>query len=170
MSDLEKPKTREDLLRQIEASWNELQNYLASLTEEQLTHRKDSVGWTAKDHLVHLAMWEKAGIALLEGKSKRETLNISPEIWEQDDDPINAVLYERYRDMSLDEVMQTLRQTHERMLKKLDTMTTEDLQLPYWHYQPNSSDERPIIRWAIGDTIDHYREHVAWIGEMVGKA
>lgn len=170
MTDSDNALTRENLLRQLESSWNELQTYLASLTEEQLTRPTDAVGWTVKDHILHIAMWEQAGIALLEGGSKRKAMDIAPETWAQGDDPINAVVQERYRDMPLDEAMQFLQQIHERMLKKLDTMTEEELLLPYRHYQPNSTDERPIIRWVIGDTIEHYREHTPWMAAIAGKA
>lgn len=169
MNDLDNSLTRENLLRRMELSWNELQTYLASLTAEQLTRPTDAAGWTAKDHIIHLAMWEKAGLALLEGKSKRESMNVTPETWEQGDDAINAVIQQRYHAMPLDEVMQTLRQNHERMLKKLDTMTEADLLLPYRHYQPDSIEERPIIWSAIGDTILHYRDHMPWIAAIVGK-
>ena len=113
-------------------------------------------------------MWEKAALALLEGKSKRETLDISPEVWEQDDDPINAVLQQRYQAMPLDEVMATLRQHHELILKKLDAMSEADLLLPYRHYQPNSTEESPIIKWVMWDTVQHYRDHLSWIVAIVG--
>src|SRR5688572_10309354 len=100
--------TRETLMSAIDETWNKLQTLLASLTEEQLTQPTDAAGWTAKDHVIHVAVWENANHAMLEGKAKREVLDITSEVWEQDDDPINAVLQQRYHNMPLAEVMQTL--------------------------------------------------------------
>ncbi|HEX2907891.1 MAG TPA: ClbS/DfsB family four-helix bundle protein [Phototrophicaceae bacterium] len=103
--------TREGVMRQLELGWNNLQTDLTALTEEQQTHLKDAVGWTVKDHLSHLAIWEQGVLALLEGKSKREAMEIPPEIWEQGDDAINAVIQVRYGDWSLAEVLRLLRKS-----------------------------------------------------------
>lgn len=167
MSSFENSPNRETLMNELEAVWSELQTYLASLTEHQLIQPTDNAGWSAKDHIIHLAVWEMASLAMLDGKSKREVLDISPEVWEQDDDPINAVLQHRYRDMPLNEVMQILRQNHDLMLKKLDLMTESDMQLPYHHYQSHSTDEFPIVKLIHWDTVHHYRQHLSWIKAII---
>lgn len=167
MTDSEK-LTRDGVLRKLEVSWGELQAYIASLTEEQLTHPTDAAGWTVKDHLIHIAIWESATVAMLHGKSKRETIDIPLEIWEQDDDPINAVIQQRYKDMPLKEVLRTLQTNHDSLLAKLNMMTEADFQLPYNHYQPTSTQERPIIDYVMWDTVNHYRDHIPWMAAIVG--
>ena len=162
--------TREVLLQEIDESWDKLMSFVDSLTEAQLTQPTDPAGWTVKDHLIHLAVWEKAALGLLDGKTKRDVLDIAPEVWEQGDDPINAVLQERYQDMPLDEVLKTLRDQHETTVQRLTAMTEADLQLPYRHYQPNSTEERPIILWMDGDTSLHYLEHIPWMAKIAEQA
>lgn len=167
MTNSDNSMTREKLLNEIVSSWNELQTYLASLTDEQLTRSTDTSGWTVKDHIIHLAVWVNAGLEMLKGKSKRIILDISPDVWGQGEDPINAVLHKRHHKIPLDKAIQTLRQNHTQFLKKLDTMSENDLQLPHSHYQLDSTEEHPIIDFIFWDTAEHYREHIPWIKAII---
>lgn len=161
--------TKENLLRRMETGWNEIQVFLGTLSETQLTVPTDAAGWTAKDHVIHLAMGEDSAYALLNGQPLREAMDIDPDTWKQGDDAINAVLQQRYRDLSLDEVLAIFRRNHERLVAKIKSMTEEQLLLPYRHYDTNTDDERPVIWWVISNTMMHYGDHIPWIKAIVSE-
>ena len=171
MSDAPAIPTREELLRNLETHWNELLGFFASLTDAQLTGPTDAAGWTVKDHAIHIAMWEKAALALLNARSRREAIEIPQEIWDLgEDDPNNAYMQQRHRDMPLSEVMQTLRDVHAQVVQKLDSMTEDELILPYSHYNATSDDQRPLMQWLPWETYYHYRDHIPWMQAIAASA
>jgi hypothetical protein len=157
-----------ELLAAIQKGWEELQVYLDTLTEAQLTQTADAAGWTVKDHLIHLAVWEDGTVALLNGQSRRGRMGVDEAIWlTQEYDNINDVIYQTHRAKSLSEVMQTFNDVHQHMLEKLESMSDEDIYRPHSFYQQGSTNERPIIVWIIASTYEHYIEHMPWITAIV---
>jgi hypothetical protein len=167
VSDTSQTISRDALLQTLYTSWNELTAYLNALTADQMTGPTDAAGWTAKDHLIHLAIWEQGALALLNRQSKREAMQIPADVWEQDDDPINAVIQQRYHDMPLARVWKVASQTHEQFVAKLESMTEDELLLPYRYYRPEEPDERPLMLWLPFDSFYHYRDHLTWIKAIV---
>jgi hypothetical protein len=49
-------------------------------------------------------------------------------------------------------------------------LSSNDLLLPYCHYQPSEAEERPVLEWVAGNTYEHYAEHTGWIKEKLASA
>lgn len=164
--------TKSELLAKMQDGWNNFSAYVKSLSADQLTNPKDAVGWTVRDHLVHLAAWEDGISALLDKQSQRDYMQVDEATWKTGDfDKINAVIQRHYKDVSLESVLKMLEAAHQRLLGKVQSMSDADLQLPYKHFAPHSQRENPIIGWIQGNSYDHYAERRPWIEAIVaGKS
>jgi hypothetical protein len=52
-------------------------------------------------------------------------------------------------------------------MDKLQSLSDNDLQRPYNHYQPGSNADAPAISWVVGNTYEHYAQHISWIAKIV---
>ena len=163
-----------ELNRRIGVAWNALEAAIAGLDERQLSEVRDANGWAIKDHLMNLVPWQRSIVAALQHCPRHEGLGISEQQWvDLDADGINAILFERYRDLPASEVLARLRDQHQQTLDLLAGLSWEDVLLPYNHYLPEASDERfndPILYWIMGNTAGHYDEHREWIEALRDKA
>jgi uncharacterized protein (TIGR03083 family) len=156
--------TKSEFLTALDKGWNDLRAYLETLAPDQMTQPTDTAGWTVKDHLMHLAVWEGGMYALLQGLSRREYMGVEKAVWDSGDfDQINAVIQQRHKDMPLDEVLRTFADVHQRFVGKIESLPEEDLQRPYNSYQPESSRSYPVMQSLMGNTFEHYEEHIPWI-------
>jgi hypothetical protein len=96
---------------------------------------------------------------LLSGEAQWERINVEREIWKQGENPINAVIQQRSKAMSLAVVRRTFQENHLCVLDKLQSLSDEDLHRPYNYYQPKTIREQPIILWIQGNTYEHYAAH-----------
>ena len=54
--------TKRELLAAIDRDWLALQSALARMDEAQLAGVQDGESWTVKDHLMHIAAWERSTV------------------------------------------------------------------------------------------------------------
>jgi hypothetical protein len=166
----DEPITTKNLLRHLTEGWDDLQAFLASLHEAQLTGPIDAVGWTIRDHLVHLAVWEAGIVALLNGKSRLEAMGVDEAVWKSgDDDIINEAIRQNYQSASLAEVLAMLRQTHEQLVQKVASMSDADLLRPYRDFQPDSEHTAPVVGGIVGNSFGHFYEHKPWMAAILNQ-
>ena len=160
-----------ELLDKINRGWADFQAYLKTLASADFTSQVDAAGWTVKDHIMHIAVWEDGIRAMLEGQSRHGQMGIDDATWSEGDfDAINAIIQQQHRDKSTDEVLEALQATHDGLMARLDTMSDADLQRPYHTYQPDPKRTDPVINWIIADTYAHYDEHQPWMAKIVTRS
>lgn len=165
------PQTKSELLEQLQQSWIKLEKALAPLSDEKIVSLRDQVGWSIKDHLDHLSIWEEGIAALLERKPRLAAMGVDAEIAENASDEtvfdeINAKIRERTELRTLSETRAALRASREHLVRALAALNDADLFRSYSYYQPHETGEdsgRPIIGWVIGNSSGHYLEHLPWI-------
>ncbi len=154
-----------ELLANIQNSWQELRQFIRSLSEEQLTKPTDPAGWTVKDHLIHLAVWEDGINALLAHQPRYVAMGLTKEVWDRDGfEEFNAIIQQQNKDLPLPEVLKRLEEVHNRLFATLQTLPYEELNRPYGYYQADDADDTsPVINRVIGNTYHHYGEHIPWM-------
>jgi uncharacterized protein (TIGR03083 family) len=159
------------LLAAIASAWGDLNAYLDTLTPRQLNRLTDASGWTVKDHAIHLAMWENGIYGLLSKQSRSEYMGLDAATWEQHDlDQMNAVIRDNNAALTWDEVQQKRHEIHDRLVRKIESMTDEDLQRPYGDYDLSEPGGKAVINWITGNTFAHYAEHRPWMQAIADSA
>jgi hypothetical protein len=163
---------KQGLLHNIEAGWQRLQAFVDSYSEEQLTQPTDAAGWTAKDHLMHLAVWQGSMIDVMDKKPRWECMNVPKDVWATLDtgsyDEVNAHIQQQHKNLNLAEVRAELQQRADAFVKRIEEMPAEDLQRPYKDFNPYASNEtEPLIEYLKGNSYDHYDEHMPWMRAVI---
>ena len=167
MSDEEEwvPGSKAELISAIKREWKLLMDVVAKLDEQKMT-TPDEGGWSPKDNLAHLSEWMNSMMGYhIDKRPAHEVMRLTEEqTRDWDMEVINPVLFERNKDRSIEDVLNELRQTYEKVLAKLDAMSFEELMAPRHAQDP---EKRPLLLWVIGDTSGHFEEHREVIERML---
>ncbi len=163
--------SKAELLRQIGAAWTELDGSLGRLAPAQMTQIRDAQGWAVKDHLVHMAAWERSVVVYLQGRPRHEGLGVDEDLYlSGDEDAINAAIQGRHKDVPIADALADLREVHGQLLRLIEPMDDNELYRASSDFQPAGQierDERPIIGMLYGNSAHHFREHQGWIESLV---
>ena len=159
------PGSKAELMSAIRREWKLLMEVAGKLDEQKMT-TPDEGGWSPKDNLAHLSEWMNSLMGYhIDRLSPEEVMGLTPEQAEGwDMEIINSVLYERNKDRPIEDVLDELKLTYEKLLAKLDSMSFEDLLKPRHADDPT---KRPLLMWVLGDTSEHFAEHREVIEKML---
>jgi hypothetical protein len=164
---------KDELMRGMNSSWAELNSMLDNLSPQQLAMR-DAAGWTAIDHVNHIAAWERSVLYFLQGKRRYEGLGVDKALFvPNNDDAINAAVQRNTADLTPAQALQSMRDTHRQLLDIVEPMTDSDLKQSIESYSSNKADEgdsRILLGMIYTNTAPHYLEHIDWIKTLTGVA
>lgn len=161
--------TKAELLDRIATGWAELHNLVTGLDESALTQADRVTGWSVADHLVHLAAWERGIAYLLSRRPRHEGMGISDAQWrELTMDQINEEVHHAWQGKPAVEVLAHSRGAHAELLAALADLEVSDLLRDYSAYDETGTiSGQPVVGWVIGNTFEHYREHIGYIRDSL---
>ena len=164
MSEL--PKDKADLLSRIQSEWSALMQVVGKLTPDKMSIPLPG-GWSVKDNLAHLAEWERFMIGCyLQGQPAHVAFGLDKPAYEKlDETGMNAVLYERNKGRTAEDILKGLEHSHALVLEVLEGMPFSDLMA---QLDPGDPEKRPVLLWVMGNTYEHYEEHRRTIEILVG--
>ena len=160
------PGSKSELMSAIKREWKSLMNVVEKLDQKKKMTTPDEGGWSPKDNLAHLAEWMNALMGYhMDRRPAHEVFGVPEEVTKDwDFEVINPVLFERNKDRSVEDVLDGLKLTYERLVAKLDVITFEELLKPRHADDPQ---KRPLLLWVLGDTTEHFEEHREVIEKML---
>jgi hypothetical protein len=155
------PDTAAATLARFDHAWEALDKTVKTLGRRALTEIRDPAGWSAKDHLVHVALWEQALLATVDGRPRHEALGLDASTDGSEDwDTLNAAIFARTREHGVADVLRTLQETHD---------TTRGRLLTIVHGGPaaEATQSARALLDGLPGYIDHYDQHRGWIETLV---
>lgn len=158
-----------EMIAALNDSRQKILDTIKGVSDTALTAETLMPGWSVKDLLVHLTIWEAEMITRLAharaGKKPRYTDLSRKEI-----DNLNARWLAEFKDRSPDRVLHDYHQVRKQMIKQVEQMTDSDLADPKRFSWLRG---KPLWEWIADESFGHENEHLpqllTWRKSLEGK-
>lgn len=164
--------SKEILLSRIRKSHSGLFDFVVNLDPSSLLESQEDERWTIKDILAHVMAWEEVLIRFhIQGEPFDRVVGIEDaQYWVISDDELNEHFYQRYRDWPVDKVLKSARDTHGALIEILEELPADRLRNPPAHSKGEPQSQSPLLNYVIGNTYDHYEEHLASVRQIAAQS
>lgn len=146
---------KEKLLELMEQSYQEIQDLVDDLNEDEQAAATSPEKWGAKDHLGHIAEWTRILSDRLSG-IQHPFISDGTEELEQE----NARIYEKYRAQSWEDVLSAVRRVFQEMNDHIQNLSEDELivtdRLP-------QQGNRPLWHTIVGNIYIHPILHLGYV-------
>ncbi len=158
---MDAPKDKQDLIQIIQDERDRLRNLLGNLSEDDMLIPLGEDGWSVKDYVAHIVVWEKRMVEWLDVVEGGDVPQQLPPGMTWDDlDRWNAQTFEENRDRELKEVLDDFNHFAEEVVQAVEAIS-EDLLMraDYLEWRSGS----PLWEMVAENTFWHYPEHLETI-------
>jgi len=148
------PTTKDALIAEIRTERTALEEFLMALTPQQMIQPGAIAEWSVKDVLAHLAEWEQLLLVWYQAGLRGEVLPLpAPGYNWGKMDELNQKIYEKYRDASLEVVLDYFHKSYLQVLEAVQAMAEDELFTPgrYIWTKKNA-----LAAYVIPCTSEHY--------------
>jgi len=151
------------LLNTIQTEYAQLESLVAPLNETQLCTAPFEGGWSIRDIMAHIAVWEQ----ICSGWLADCVRGVTPQPSERIEVGVNDRIYRENRDRSLAEVQELFHYAHQQFLHQVNlltqTLSEEDVNASHrfaWtEHWPGSS----LLAVIADNSYEHYHDHAQQI-------
>jgi hypothetical protein len=164
---MSEPTTKDELLHMIKAARVSLEAEVARVDAERMTEEGVMPGWTVKDLLAHISVWERRMVdwltVTLQGEVPRQ---LPPGMTWDDLDRWNQQTFEECRDLPLGQVLIEFAASYQAALQATEEVPEAALMDPGrypWR------EGKPLWHLVASNTFWHYQDHRQAIADWLGK-
>jgi hypothetical protein len=158
--------TKQELLVSIKKSWDELNQVIANLSEEQMTQPGVQDDWTVKDIMAHISAWKRLAMDRIHAAATGADLQFPVIKGEEFVDTFNAEVYQRFKDQALEKVRAEFQAANAEFLAQIEALD-EDL-----FYETLPFDWAGNLTYQVlisANTHWHYPDHIEAILKWLDK-
>jgi len=157
-------RTKQDLIADAQAAADALFRYAERLPDELWLEPADAAGWNVRDHIAHVAWWDRADVAQMrDGAAQQATLGVSDVTWSRGIDAINEAIRAKTIEASPEDVRALWRQSQAELLALLASFPEKQYQAPAREVGFVDEGEVRLIDVLADYLGGHYREHLGYV-------
>jgi hypothetical protein len=150
-----RPLTKSQLLSESQKEHEALEQFLFTLSTDQLTKPEVLGEWSAKDVLAHLYEWEQMVLGWLAASQREERPHVPAEGYKWSQLPaLNEKIREKHSSRSLDETLALFRDSYNQTMQTIESQSEEVLFTPGLYPWMNKN---TLGAYFVSATSSHYR-------------